>query len=313
MKDMHRLEPLLRCLSCREENLVLDDANFACRSCEQRYPIIDGILRFVPESYYRLDDGRVSVEERTKNYFGHEWDVFRQWGFIKDEDVTFSNQRFATMGGTIQARGKAFGSKCRLAAADLVKGKVVLDAGCGNGRYTYEAASRGDALLLGVDISYGAVQSAHCNNEHHENVFIIQASLFDLPFRDEVIDCGFSNGVLMHTGNAHDAFGEICRVIKPSGVFVTHLYHKLNPVWEINDRLLRAVTTRMSVNANMKLAAILARIGVVCANVPYLLRVINLFLRLQPSIPDMYDWYSAPVATHHTCPELAEWYAEYGF
>ena len=178
---------------------------------------------------------------------------------------------------------------------------------------TYEAARRGKALVIGVDIGYGSVESAKKNNDEFDNVVIIQASLLNLPFKNNVIDAAFSNGVLMHTGNAKKAFYAIARTVRKEGVFVAHLYHKLNPVWEVNDYLLRLITTKLSVKSNMRLAVILSRIGSVLYLNKIVFQFVNLFVRIQPTVHHMFDWYSAPIATHHNYIEVAKWFEYCGF
>jgi len=303
---------ILKCINCNSSNLDISNSEaFVCPKCNEKYPIVNGILRFVPESYMNYNENKNTIEEKTKNYFGFEWQEFDNWGFIDDNCIDEKNNEF--FGGTISARKLTFDSKCRLSLNDLKKSHMILDAGCGNGRYTYEAAERGDAIVIGVDIGYGSVESAFKNNAKHENVYIIQASLFQLPFIDEVFDASFANGVLMHTGNAEKAFFEIARTIKKNGKFVVNIYHKLNPLWELNDFLLRLITVRMSVKQNMLLAGFLARIGRVISKSQMLFIIVNLFFRIQPTIHHMFDWYSAPIATHHTYKEVAGWFTRCHF
>jgi len=308
---MEKILEILCCLECKGD-LELSNEGLSCKRCLEKYPIIDNIARFVPEGYYKLTRDAQNIEEKTKNYFGFEWDYFKDWGFIPDESVS-EEKRLEYTGGMVSSRKMAFDSKCRMTEEDLAENKIVLDAGCGNGRYTYEAATRGKALVIGVDIGYGSVLSAYQNTKDLDNVIILQASLFNLPFKDRVIDSAFSNGVLMHTGDAKKAFVEIARTVKSKGVFVAHLYHRLNPVWEFNDWLLRAFTTRLSIDSCLKLSKFLARVAKTVNHIPNGLRFTNLFLRLQPSIIHMYDWYSAPIATHHTYDEVEEWVGKTGF
>ena len=306
-KDYSRIAHLLRCTAC-QTSLNLEEKRFLCVGCGKAYPIVGGIPRFVDEPFYTLSESSENIEEKTKNYFGFEWDYFNDWGFIKDEDVP-EDSVSKCMGGRVSDRIGAFDSKCRLNTDDL-KDRVVMDAGCGNGRYSYEAGRRATdgSIILGVDIGYGSVKSAFQNTIEQDNVFILQASLFDLPFKDGVIQSCFSNGVLMHTGDAHRAFIEVARVIKNGGVLVAHLYGKLNPIWEFNDRSIRAMTTRFSIDKNMILARILSAISRLVNRIPKGFRVANYLIRLQPSLHHMFDWYSAPVASHHTYRELAKWF-----
>jgi len=311
MGNLAQIENLLQCLECRADLYYTTEA-FVCNECSTQYKIIDGIPRFVPDSYLQFDTQANTIQEKTKNYFGFEWDYFKDWGFIKDDEVP-EDQQEIYHGGMESHRKQTFNSKCRMTEEDLASGKVILDAGCGNGRYTYEAGSRAKGLVIGIDIGYGSVSSAYTNTEELENVIIMQGNLLDLPFKDGVINSAFSNGVLHHTGDTEKAFNEVARTVATHGVFVAHVYHKLNPIWEFNDYIIRSITTRLSVSANLRLAKILARLAHYVSKIPRGFKTANLFIRLQPTVHHMYDWYSAPIATHHTFEELAGWFLDNNF
>jgi SAM-dependent methyltransferase len=304
--------PLLCCLTCRSD-LILTEDNCVCTQCKAEYPIINGVPRFVPSQFYQRTPEQDTIQEKTKNYFGFKWDNNQQWGFYTDEEAVRLQSMTGGRLGTISARQKTFDTKCRMEEADLVEGNIVLDAGCGNGRYTYEAAVRGKAFVIGVDIGYGSVKSAYENTKALDNVIILQGNLLNLPFKDGVIDRCFSNGVLMHTGNARQAFHEVSRCVKPEGIFVAHVYHLLNPIWEFNDWWIREITTRLSIEKNMVFATWMAFLAAQFDKIPGGLKFVNHFVRFVPSEVNMYDWYSAPIATHHTFPELAGWFEECGF
>ena len=312
MKNYKKLIDLVVCLYCKG-NLILETNSINCTKCKKNYPIVDGIPRFVDESYYELNEDNTELQKKTKNYFGFEWEYFNQWGFLEDGKTNIGKEHL-NKGGTVSDRIQTFDNKCRLDRYDI-NSKIVLDAGCGNGRYTYEAALRSseDSLIIGVDVGYGAVKSAYENTKDLDSVIIIQASLFDLPFKDEIIDSCFSNGVLMHTGNAQKAFAEISRKIKTGGVFVAHVYGKLNPIWEFNDYWIRKITTKLSIRKGLKLAQFFSKIAKIINVIPKGLVILNLFIRLQPTEHHMFDWYSAPVASHHTYDELSAWFYENNF
>lgn len=302
---------ILCCPSCKHD-LILKDSFFECLNCSTNYPIIENIPRFVPENYWNLNTDNDEITKKTKNYFGFEWDYFNDWGFI-DDSLIPNDKNFAYLGGTSNARKKTFDTKVRLSNSHLKPDTFTLDAGCGNGRYTYEAGLRSQGIVIGVDIGYGSVKSAYKNTTELDNVFILQANLFDLPFKDNILDNAFSNGVLMHTGNAKKAFYEICRIIKPNGFFVAHVYNKLNPFWEFNDRVIRFFTTKMSIESNLKLAKFLAKVGRRVELKKNGFKYANYFIRLQSTVHHMFDWYSAPIATHHTFNELKKWFSDNQF
>lgn len=312
MSKINSIAKILMCLECGGDLVYSNEDSFLCKSCKKEYPIIDGIPRFVDSKYWKLDVDAETIQEKTNKYFGFEWDYFSNWGFLDDKKLN-SKEMIKYQGGTIKDRISAFNSKCRLSNRELTNSKIILDAGCGNGRYTYEAAKRTESLVIGIDIGYGSVQSAYKNTKKLKNVIIMQCDLFNLPFKNNTISACFSNGVLMHTGNAQKSFFEICRTIQSNGIFVAHLYNKLNPIWELNDYILRSFTKKLSIDNGMKFAVFLSNMSKKINKLPNGFKIVNYFFRLQPTVIHMYDWYSAPIATHHTYKELNSWFIKNNF
>ncbi len=322
-----------------EVNNIVINGLFLCSRCGKKYPVIQGIPRFVSldmyknsESFKRFyhvykedlefldldedfnatspDNVNYEIKLKTVKYFGYEWSRFINWGWIKEEEIP-EEERIKYHGGFINNTISSFKKKSLMDESNLSVGKLVLDAGCGNGRYSNQAAGYG-AEVIGVDIGTGTVEAAYENTKKKENIHIIQGDLFKLPFKKGIFDTVFSIGVLMHTGGACKAFRSIAGHVKAGGVFTAHLYHKLNPVWEMNDFLIRKITTNMSVEKNVEFAGFMSRLGRILAKMK-LIKIANLFIRVQPTLIHMYDWYSAPVATHHTYDEAKKWYLENDF
>lgn len=344
-------EKLLNYLSCPEcendlnleifykEDMEIKDGVFLCKNCHQYYFLIDYIPRFLPvdviinsdflinftsKYHKRLEklitslnkskigfaDDDYQIRLKTIEYFGYEWKKFINWGWLEEDDIP-KKDRIRYDGGFISNTISAFETKSLMYEDDLANGKLILDAGCGNGRFSHQAAKYG-AEVIGVDIGTGTVEAAYENTREIDNINIIQGDLFKLPFKKNVFDTAFSIGVLMHTGDAYRAFESIAIHIKVGGAFTTHVYHKLNPVWEINDFLLRKITTKISAESNVKFADFMSKLGRLLLKVR-LFNVANLFIRVQPTLHHMYDWYSAPIATHHTYYEVKGWYVENDF
>ncbi|MBT3940962.1 methyltransferase domain-containing protein [Candidatus Woesearchaeota archaeon] len=259
-----------------------------CPKCKIQYKIINYIPRFLPEESLR------ELKEETVKFFGYEWTHFNRHGF---EDKVY-NETFEK---------KIFHEKTLLRSKEL-KGKLVLDAGCGNGRYTYQARKCG-AEVFGFDLGPG-VESAYKNTKHLGKVHIIQADIFNLPFKESVFDYAFSIGVIHHTGDAKRALSCILKPLKQNKHVSITCYHKSNVLWEFNDWFLRKFTTKMSIPELIKLSKFLA---VSCEHAgKYIEKFGNLFFRWEPNVSIMYDWYSAPIATHHTYPEIYSWCKDMG-
>lgn len=242
---------------------------------------------------------------RTIDSFGDEWQRFRDWGHLEQspggDDVAY---RGGLWDHTLSAfRGKTF-------LSDRIAGKLCLDAGCGNGRFTAAALHEGASSVVSVDLGWG-VDATQQRFRHDPRVHVVQASLFELPIH--TFDVAFSIGVLMHTGDALSAFTRIAMAVPPSGLFAVRLYHKGNSVYETLDRSVRAATTRLSPVTQRAICRVMASIGraVNTADERFsngLLkdRAYRLF-HTWPTFHHNVDWWSAPVASHHTLPEVLEW------
>jgi SAM-dependent methyltransferase len=209
----------------------------------------------------------------------------------------------------LQREEKVFRSKSLMDEGDL-SGAVVLDGGCGNGRYSYWASRLGAKHVIGVDLGQG-VEAAYPNTLERGNVHIIQGDLFNLPFGAETFDRIFSIGVLMHTGNAREAFLRLTKLLKPGGQITAHVYHKGNLLYEFNDYWIRLLTVRIEPRALHRVSNWAARFGKVL-KMTRLLKLIVYGMRYEPHPALIYDWYSAPIATHHTYPEVKAWFEEAG-
>jgi SAM-dependent methyltransferase len=273
------------------------------------------VPRFLPEAlarhsdftqYYRehieslaastgafVDIGSLTKLKRdTIRNFGSEWHTWGRFGW--GDAVTLAQTK------------RIFDYKVMFTPEEL-HGKRVLDAGCGNGRYSKIALDYGGEVF-GVDLS-DAVDVAQENLGSNQKMHIVQGDLFKLPFKKEVFDFAFSNGVLMHTGNARKAFLSLIPHLTDKGSITAHLYHRGNFIYEIIDGGLRIITTRLP----LSLMYTLSKIGAKVASwIPrsFLDQVINAFVRWEPHPHYIFDWYTAPIATHHTYPEVYGWLSE---
>ena len=291
----HRLLSFLACPDCRldlelsvgrEEKGEIEDGTLSCRCCGARFPIVRGIPRFVDMDAY-------------VDTFSFEWNRFHDVQIDRSEATGESEKTCAAQTGW--------------APGDL-RGKLVLDAGVGAGRYA-EVVSRWGAEVVGVDLSF-AVDAARGNIGARDNVHLVQADLFRLPFRDASFDAAYSLGVLHHTPDTRRAFGAVVPFLRHGGelaVFIYALghYHVFSDVW-------RKVTTRMPVRLLYGLTALAIPFYYV-----YRIPVVGLGLRLLFPMSqhprarwrwlDTFDWYSPKYQHKHTWPEVHRWFVEQGF
>ena len=236
--------------------------------------------------------GFETLQKKTQTSFGFEWQKWNRFGW--DDEVSLE-----------QTRG-IFEYKVLIKRGEL-NGKLVLDGGCGNGRYTKVAREYGGEVI-GIDLSE-AVDEAFNNLKGDEYIHFVQGDLFKLPFKKNTFDFIFSNGVLMHTGNAKKAFLSLVSKLNKTGTITIHLYHRGNLLYEFNDWWLRLITTRLSLEVAYTFSKLLAEIASILPK-KLVMYGLNMILRIEPHTHYMFDWYTAPIATHHTYPEVYGWLKE---
>jgi ubiquinone/menaquinone biosynthesis C-methylase UbiE len=113
----------------------------------------------------------------------------------------------------------------------LLKGKHLLEIGCGMGYDSLEFLKRG-VKVTATDLTPNAVAitKQHFLVEGLQAEEVRTANALDLPFKDNTFDAVWANGVLHATGDTERAIQEARRVLKPGGrVIISHFYRK--PSW----------------------------------------------------------------------------------
>src|SRR3989441_1324770 len=124
-----------------------------CASGAHQFPIEAAIPRFVPRDNYAAS-------------FGYQWNRFKLEQIDSANGTKLSAQRFYAETGWTK---------------DWLKGKWVLDAGCGAGRFL-DVASDSEAEVVGLDIS-SAIAAARANIAVRPNVKFVKASTYAPPIR----------------------------------------------------------------------------------------------------------------------------------
>ena len=187
------LYSVLVCPTCTSSLMRRKDILY-CAGGGHEFPIVRGVPRFVESDAY-VDS--FSFEWNTHKTT--QLDTFRKDG--SSEDI--------------------FRKKTSFTPEDL-RGKLVLDAGIGAGRFT-DVMARWGANVIGIDLSY-AVEAAQENFREFENVLVAQADIGGLPFKPETFDVIVSIGVLHHTPNTKKYFQKLVPYLRHGGSIAIWVY-----------------------------------------------------------------------------------------
>lgn len=200
-------------LACPETGapLTLHDAETDARGVKS------GVLRTADGAReYRIEGyiPRFVTSESYAESFGREWNAFNRVQLDSANGTTISKTRFEALTGY---------------APEHFRGKRVLEAGCGSGRFL-EVLAQAGAEVVGVDMST-AVHVSRDNLASFPNVSIVQADLTKLPFQKESFDFIYSFGVLMCTPDTRASFQSLVPFVKPGGEACIWVYGMRGPKW----------------------------------------------------------------------------------
>jgi SAM-dependent methyltransferase len=282
---------ILRCIDC-QDRLASSPRGLSCAACGREYPMVKGVLRFVDAQDYA-------------GSFGFQWTLYSRTQLDTE---------------TSQRSERAFRRRTGFQPEDLA-GKLVLDVGCGMGRFA-EVATRWGAHVVGIDLSLACEAAA--KNLVDRSATIFQADVFKLPFAPESFDYIYSIGVLHHTPNCEQAFKALPKLLKRGGRIAIWLYSAYNPWYRMSD-VYRNWTRRMAPEKLHRLCRVvvplygvhqtLKKIPVVGKKASGVLSwLIPMSYNPNPTwrVLDTFDWYSPWYQSKHTYEEVFRWFESCG-
>ncbi len=276
---------LLRCPDCARP-LARDGAATLTCTGGHRIAVRDGVPRFVADDDYAGN-------------FSFEWQVHR---------------RTQLDGDAARESEEIFRLNTGFTPAEL-RGKRVLDVGVGAGRFA-DIAARWGADVVGIDLSF-AVETARENLSRYPTAQVLQADVFKLPFAPESFDYIFSIGVLHHTPDCRAAFARLPSLLKPGGRISIWVYSGYDDALRLNEayRQLAQKLPRRLLYALSHLSIpyyYAFKVPLVGSALHHFFPRISLHPNLRWRVLDTYDWFSPKYQSHHTYPELYEWFRDAG-
>lgn len=280
------------------------------------YPIIQGVPRLIIEAFYDYDpflrkhlvnysDRRTSLEKKynsliryvlkknrhTKQSFSQEWRIFdyrvdKTW----EQDQEGMLKRFLTEIDEDHVN---------------LTGKLIFDAGCGNGLLNQLVAKQG-ATILGMDLSL-SIERAFQNNDQNK-AFFIQGDVQFPPVAFECFDIVHSSGVLHHTNNTELSFSCIEPCVKTGGKLSVWLYHPRKDTIHKLINQIRKFTSKLPVKVQYLLYSL------TIFPISYILHRIKGNKRNSREIMiGILDWFSPEFRWEHDHTEAATWFLKRKF
>jgi|SRR5579864_299525 SAM-dependent methyltransferase len=290
MTDLSEAVSTILCCPLCQGEMQEHQEGFRCTRCSRDFPRMGGLVRFAGAEFYASN-------------FGYEWQKYSraQWGAESE---------------------LAFQRKAGFDPSEL-KGKLVLDVGCGTGRFA-DVVSRLGARVVGVDLSAAAEVAAR-NLADRPSVTIYQADVFSLPFKPESFDYIYSIGVLHHTPDCEKAFKTLVPLLKPGGQIAIWLYSSYNKWYRMSDYY-RAITVHLPdpfLHALCQVARPMYYVYHGLRKIPVVGRPASGLLRYLLPMPlsqregdarvlDTFDWYSPKYQSKHTYEEVFRWFESCG-
>jgi len=280
----------------------------ACPSCGGDVEPVSGGLECVACRFVYADDGvlRFVNRESYAESFGVQWKTF---------------SRVQLDSGRLADSERRFRAETALQLSD-VRGKVVLEAGCGMGRFLDVVSRDGAALAVGVDLS-SAVDAAAENLGRRDNVLVVQGDIFKLPFKPGAFDVIYSIGVLHHTPSCERAFKALVPLVTPGGTIAISVYAatvKPGVPWALNmfrRRAFRVVTPRLPRRLLLWWAKYAVPVFWAIDKIPVVRYVRYLFpvliykdYPLDWSVLDTFDTYATELESRHRPKEVFRWFRE---
>jgi SAM-dependent methyltransferase len=253
----------VRLEGARREGKEIIQGELVSEETGRRYPIVRGIPRFVETEGYA-------------DNFGLQWNRFRAEQLDSATQSGRSRRRFDAEAGW---------------TPDELRGRWVLDAGCGAGRFAEVAAERGGDLVA-LDLS-SAVEATRATLTRFPNVDVVQGSVLEPPFRCGAFDFAYCIGVAQHTPDPARAVAAVVRSVRPAGRFCLTIYARRR--WtKLNGKyLVRPLTRRVPKKALLR---------AIEKTMPFVFPVTDTLFRL-PAVGRLAQ-FAIPVATYVDCDEL---------
>ncbi len=227
---------LLKCTACQKPGLTVLADEVRCSACGASWPVLEGIPMLASgPTHAGQGTGQGTAEGDTRHAAieGAVREFYEKNPFPTYDDLD-------SVGSLVEKAGR--GVYAKLLDDQIPVSAKVLECGCGTGQLS-TFLSIANRRCLGVDLCMASLRCGKRFRDKHalRTVDFIQGNLFDLPIAEGTFDLVISKGVLHHTPDAHKAFLEVVKRVRPGGYVIIGLYNLYGrvPSW-LRKQLYRA-------------------------------------------------------------------------
>lgn len=216
-----------------ESDEIIVEGVLLCAKCRKWFPIISyvpimlifktNIHQAFAEKYsenlklvsdYHMVDGQAKPGELSvQETFSEEWDIKD----IAESELSFSY----TLDDLVSLNKDVFLRYVSSMSAEI---KCVLEVGCGIGMETLALSKIfNDAEIYAIDFNYALLNSGSALKINN-NIHLVVASLFDIPFHESSFNLVYSQGVIHHTYSTYKALESISTYVKENGYLFIWVY-----------------------------------------------------------------------------------------
>jgi SAM-dependent methyltransferase len=236
----------------------------------------------------------------SSEWLNYDWDGQAYWAFRPD--IVFKSMNFMLD-----------------LARRPVNDKLVLEVGIGIGGIADYMAREEGCELVGIDLSY-AVDSAYRHFGRQPFLHIVQASAFAPPFRHNIFDLVYSQGVLHHTFSTERAFEQISKLPKMGGRLYVWIYSHYDEQRTLTrralmlaERIIRPICWRLP--ETLQTAALLPLIPLYLAYQKLQARRRSGYVKFgwREAVHAARDRFTPRYVSRHTEDEVCDWFHRAGY
>jgi SAM-dependent methyltransferase len=210
-----------------------------------------------------------------------------QWSYFKSGDKTWNQ--------TLEERKRMLLFELGLSEKQI-RGKRVLDIGCGNGTISKCFSDMG-AFVTGIDIS-DSVKEAKMR---YPEIDFFQINILDIGFfTGEKFDIVYSKGVLHHTGDTYGAFNNAVDLVKKGGILYVWLYSKSTGFKWFTLKFIKPITKRLPFKKVFFVPIAL-------------LRMVREGKSYSEAMVNTFDFFSCPYRDEYDEIDIEKWFIRCGF